>query len=916
MTTPNPTMTPQQFIRKWRNAKDFGERQASQLWFADVLGLVGHPDPVKYNDRDNFTLEKWVPGGQADAYKQGHFGWEFKGKEAALAGAFDQLQRYQNYLQTPPLLIVSSFQMIRLRTNFNGKETQVHEIPITQLAQPEQLQKLRDIFFNPAAFEPGRTVEEITRSTASAFGEIAGYGMEDENADAERLARYFNQLVFCLYAESAGLLPEGVFTETVDKYNENPGIFNDIVRDLFAKMSSGGLFGQHIISHFNGDLFDNAEPIKLSRAALLRLNFAARENWRNIEPSIFGTLFEAAMDASKRSMLGAHYTSADDIMLVVEPIIMKPLRQEWQAAKAQADALLSDGNRDAALATLDKFRDRLASVIVLDPACGSGNFLYLALRALLDLEKQVIDFAAEHGRHNWTPRVSPAQMRGLELDPYAAELARTALWIGYIQWHQANGVPYKHDPLLMPLDTIRQTDAILTYDADGNTLEPDWPDAEFIVGNPPFLGRGYLRNELGDKYTNSLYKLYGNRLPNASDLCCYWLEKSRAQIAAGKTKRAGLLATQGIRGKDNRVVLQRIKDSGGIFMAYSDKVWQLAGAMVHISIIGFDDGSETEITLDGEIVSNINANLTTGPDTTSARILRENAGLSFEGQSPKARFDIPASLARQMLSEPHNVNGKPNSDVVLQVLNAQDIMGRHRGMYTINFGMMGFDEACQYESPFEYVKREVYPTRQKKSQAPFWHRWWQYATPRPKMREALADLDRFIATPRVSKHRVFVWVDAGTVCTDATDVFASADDYFFGVLHSRFHELWARSKGTQLREVESGFRYTPTTCFETFPFPDPTDAQREEIAVAAKNLDQRRNNWLNPIGNAKDMFDETPRNKRTLTTLYNNNPTWLQNAHAKLDAAAAAAYGWKSDMSDQDILANLLALNARRHAQE
>ena len=918
MTTPNPTLTPHEFINKWRD-KDFGERQASQPWFMDVLRLVGHPDPVERNDRDNFTFEKWVPGGYADAYKQGHFGWEFKGREADLPNAFDQLQRYQNYLQTPPLLIVSSFQLIRLRTNFNGKETQVHEIPITQLTQPEQFQKLRNIFFNPVAFEPGRTVEEITQRTAGVFGEIAEY-MEDEDTDAERLARYFNQLVFCLYAENTELLPEGVFTKIAKNHYRNPSLFNQAVSNLFAAMSSGSMFGIDTIPYFNGDLFGNAEPVQLNTAALLRLTNATQENWHNIEPSIFGTLFEAAMDDTKRSKLGAHFTSADDILRVIEPVIMKPLRQEWQATKAEADALLTRRGRVAALAVLNKFRGRLASATVLDPACGSGNFLYLALRALLDLEKQVIDYAAEYGQqYAWTPCVSPAQMRGLEIDHYAADLARTSLWIGYIQWHRANGVPYTRLPILEALDTIRQVDAILAYDSDGNPLSPDWPDAEFIVGNPPFLGRGYLRRELGDEYTDSLYNLYGNRLPNASDLCCYWLEKARAQIAAGKTKRAGLLATQGIRGRDNRVVLQRIKDSGGIFMAHSDEVWRLAGAMVHISIIGFDDGSETEITLDGEIVSNINANLTTGVDTTVARILRENAGLSFEGQSPKARFDIPASLAHQMLSEPRNVNGKPNSDVVLPVLNAQDIMGRHRGMYTINFGLMGFDEACQYEVPFEYVKRTVYPTRQKKSQAAFRHRWWQYATPRLKMRGALADLDRFIATPRVSKHRVFVWVDAGTVCTDATDVFASADDYFFGVLHSRIHELWARSKGTQLREVESGFRYTPTTCFETFPFPRPTDAQREAIAVAAKNLDQLRRNWLNPTQTdmfGKSVVGEVERNSRTLTNLYNANPTWLQNAHAALDAAVAHAYGWQPDLSDRHILANLLALNAHRHAQE
>ena len=911
MTTPNPTMTPHQFINKWRDVKDFGERQASQPWFMDVLKLVGHPDPVDYNNRNNFTFEKEVPGekgtsgvGHADAYKQGHFGWEFKGSEAALPGAFDQLQRYQNQLQTPPLLIVSSFQMIRLRTNFNGKETQVHEIPITQLAQPEQLQKLRDIFFNPAAFEPGRTVEEITRSTAAVFGKIAA-DMEREEVDAERLARYFNQLVFCLYAENTELLPEGVFTKIAKTHYQNPSLFNQAVSGLFAEMSSGGLFGMDVIPHFNGDLFDDAKPVELNDRALFNLSLATQENWRNIEPSIFGTLFEAAMDASKRSQLGAHYTSADDIMAVIEPVLMKPLRQEWQAAKTQADALFARNRHDNALAILDKFRDRLASVTVLDPACGSGNFLYLALRALLDLEKQVMDCAAENAScDDWKPRVSPAQMRGLELDPYAAELARTALWIGYIQWHQANGIPYKRRPILTPLDTIRQTDAILAYDDDGNPMSPAWPDAEFIVGNPPFLGHVPFRESLGKEYVNAIYSIYGNRIPNSSDLCCYWLEKARAQIADGKTKRAGLLATQAIRFQSNRTVLSRIKETGDIFMAVSDQDWVIDGANVHISIIGFDDGSDTERALDGESVAEINADLSTGSDFTQVKKLSENAGIGFQGVILAGAFDIERSAADQMLAQ-HNPHGKPNSDVVKRWISGTDINQKPQNMWVIDFGAdMSEEDAALYEKPFEHIKRAVKPMRDNHANAGYRNKWWQHGAARIKMRQALKGLERYIATSLTSKHRIFAFIDGDVLPQSTIVVLAREDYYFFGVLQSRLHTLWATETGSQLRESESGLRYTHTTCFETFPFPRPTDAQRAAIAAAAKTLHERRQNRLR---------DDS---QLTLTKLYNDNPQWLQNAHAALDHAVAHAYGWPPDLSDQDILANLLALNARRHAQE
>ena len=921
MTPAPPTLTPAQFIARWQDA-GFGERQGAQSFFNDLCALVGHPTPAAYGEPEVFTFEKAVPGGFADAYFEEHFGWEFKGKDAQLEGAFDQLLRYQVHLKTPPLLVVSSFDTIRIQTNFQNMETARHEIPVAGLEQPDRMQLLRDAFFAPGRFrERLRSVDEVTRATAALFQAIVEYMEQGAAAgappDPERLARYLNQLVFCLYAEDAGLLPESLFTRIVAQNYRAPARFDGAVRSLFAQMAAGGFAGADPIARFNGDLFQAGDTVPLNTAALQKLGEACASNWRNIEPSIFGTLFERALDAAKRTLLGAHYTGAEDIMLVVEPVVMQPLRREWDAARREIDDLRADDDHSGAYARLEDFRRRLASVTVLDPACGSGNFLYLALRSLLDLEKQVIDYAAARGWHGLTPTVKPNQMLGLELEHYAAELARTALWIGYIQWHQSNGFPYTQDPILTPLDTIRQTDAILDWSDAENPAEPEWPAAEFIVGNPPFLGRGGLRSGLGDGYTDSIYSVYAGRLPNASDLCCYWFEKARAQIADGNTKRAGLLATQGIRGRDNRAVLQSIKTSGDIFMAYPDKEWVLDGATVHIAIVGFDDGSDAERYFDGNpVASGINSNLTIGVDTTTAQRLAENRGISFEGPSPKASFDISPELAEQFLSQPLNVNGRPNSDVVRPVLNARDLMQRSRGMYTIDFAMMGENEASQYEMPFEHIRQHVWPKRQERSQAPFRHRWWQYATPRPNMRQALAGLARYIATPRVSKHRIFVWVESDIMCNDSTDVFARDDDYTFGVLHSRIHEIWARDKGTQLREAESGFRYTPTTCFETFPFPQPTDEQRAAIAAAAVELNRLRENWLNPVnGEGGPALNAADLRRRTLTGLYNQRPTWLDNAHRALDAAVADAYGWGAadvDMGEGAILAGLLALNLGR----
>ena len=926
MTPQLPAMTPPQFIAKWRDV-EFGEKQASQEMFLDICALIGHPTPVAYGSPDAFTFEKWVPGGFADAYLEDRFGWEFKGSDDQLPGAFNQLLRYQVYLKTPPLLIVSSFRRIQIRTNFPGMETVLHEIPIVELDQEGQRARLRNCFFAPDEFRPDRSVEDVTRETAELFRDIVA-DMERHTDDPERLARYLNRIVLCLYAEDAGLLPENVLADILTANRQRPDLSNRAIANLFEQMAGGGLFGPHEIAHFNGDLFRPDEPVELSPNAVQRLGEAVSKNWRNIEPSIFGTLFERALDASQRARLGAHYTSADDIMLVINPVVMDPLEREWDAARQEIEELLegpgsseaglsglrnlpdyspqsrqsenlenpdSDNPTDRALARLLQFQERLAGVTVLDPACGSGNFLYLALRGLLDLEKRVIDFAAAQDWHGLSPTVKPNQMRGLEINPYAAELARTALWIGYIQWHQANGFPYIQSPILTPLDTIRQTDAILDLSDPDNPTEPEWPAAEFIVGNPPFLGHFPFRESLGDEYVNAVYGLYGNRIPNSSDLCCYWFEKARGQIESGATQRAGLLATQAIRFQSNRRALARIKETGDIFAAISDKDWVLDGATVHTSIICFDDGSETARSLDGRDVVKINADLTAGADVTKAKALPENSGISFMGDIKVGPFEITADVADEVLRQ-RNPHGKPNSDVVKRWMIGRDINQRPRDMWIIDFGIdMSESDAALYEAPFEYVLANVKPLRDKNRDQRFRNYWWLHGRPRIEMRQALTGMEHYIGTSMVSRHRMFAWID-GDVLPDATIiVFARDDDYFFGVLQSRIHTLWASAMGTQLREAESGLRYTPTTCFETFPFPEPTGQQREAIALAAAELNRLREN-----------------DTRTLTNLYNARPTWLDNAHAVLDAAVADAYGWPADLGDEEILERILALNLER----
>jgi type II restriction/modification system DNA methylase subunit YeeA len=585
---------------------------------------------------------------------------------------------------------------------------------------------------------------------------------------------------------------------------------------------------------------------------------------------------------------------------------------------------------------------------VLDPACGSGNFLYVAIHLLLDLEKEVLTYAAAHDT-GMLPQVRPTQLRGLEINPYAQQLAQVVVWIGYLQWMYANGFRPKLDPVLEQFENMRQTDAVLDLSDPDRPAEPAWPEAEFVVGNPPFLGGKLLRTHLGDGYVEALFRLWGERVRPEADLCCYWFEKARAQVEAGKTRRAGLLATQGIRGGASRETLARIKRTGDIFFAVSDRDWVLDGANVHISMVGFDDGTEAARTLDGAPVATVNANLTAAADVTQARRLAANLNLSFMGDTKGGPFDIPFATARELLDTP-SVGGKPASDVVLPWCNGLDVTRRGRDVWIIDFGVeMPEAAAALYEGPFKHVQESVYPFRQTNKREAYKLRWWLHVEARPTMRAALEPLDRFIVTPTVAKHRLFVWMESPTLPDHQLIAFACSDDYFFGVLHSRVHEVWARAQGTQVRERESGFRYTPTTCFETFPLPEPTAAQREAVAEAAKGLDALRNNWLNPPEWTKTETLEFPGSeggpwrrylhdvnergvgtvryprvvgrdpvfaerlkKRTLTELYNKNETWLQNAHRTLDAAVAAAYGWPDDLPDGDLLARLLELNRTR----
>jgi len=930
-----------EFVTRWK-ASTLTERAAAQSHFIDLCEVLHQPHPAAADQTgDSYTFEKGVStskGGKgfADVWKRGHFGWEYKGKHKDLKAAYLQLNDYREDLENPPLLVVCDQDLFEVHTNFTGTRPHVYRFtlddllsnaPTASCALPP-LEVLRDTFTDPEQLRPERAAARVTESAATEFAKLAT-SLEQRGHEPQAVAHFLMRLLFCLFADSIGLLPDHLFRQMIELNRATPASFTRMLRQLFAAMStSGNNFGIHEIHWFNGGLFADDSVFDLTSADMGTLRAASALDWSNVEPAIFGTLFERSLDPGKRSQLGAHYTSKQDILLIVEPVVIEPLQARWQTVKAEALALVEAADKQRKGAAYNKLRAQmqdklyawlaeLSAVRILDPACGSGNFLYLALRRMLDLWREVYLFSAEHGLPTLLPhQVHPSQLYGLETNVYAHELASVVVWIGYLQWLNDNGIGWPTEPILRKLDNIQHRDAILTHDAEGKPIEPPWPDAEFIIGNPPFLGGNRIRHELGDAYVDQLFEVYDSRVPRFADLVCYWFEKAHGQMEASKCGRAGLLATQGIRGGANRIVLEHILESGGIFMAWSDRNWILDGATVHVSIVGFDNGSQTERLLDGKSVERIHADLTSAADTTSAVTLPENDGICFQGPSAKGPFDIDQETAARMLAAPLNVNGRPNSDVVRPVASAVDLVRGNRNVWTIDFGTdRTLEQAAQFEMPFEYVKVKVYPVRKDNNRDSYRLRWWLYGEARPAMRKAISSLERYIVTPAHAKHRVFVWQSPRVLCNQGTLTFARDDDYFFGVLHSRQHEVWARAQGTQVREVESGFRYTPTSTFETFPFPwppghEPQDSRLvEAIAEATRELVEKRDAWLNPPNASAEELK-----RRTLTNLYNARPSWLAEAHRKLDAAVFAAYGWPVTLTDAELLERLLALNHERAA--
>ena len=1071
-------MTPQDFIAKWGApsgvpgpAYALNEEQGAQSHFLDLCELLGVPKPGSAEGY-RFEEKSDVIGGKtgyADVFMRGVFAWENKAPGKNLDTALKQLLTYSLALSNPPILVVSDRLSIRIHTQFTGHPSATHEVRIAEMDQPANLALLRRIWTAPESFKPRQTNRDITEAAAQSFAALAeglrqrgsapGEGATDPQHPqhrANQVAHFLTQCLFCFFAEDVGLLPGRMFERLLNNQQATPERLTQGLSQLFGTMQSGGLYGVDDIPWFNGGLFQTIAVPPLSAPDLAELRRAADLNWSAIDVSIFGTLFERGLDPAKRSQLGAHYTDPATIERLIGPVIRRPLLQKWELVAQQIQALAAkitkkgDKHYRAAHALFVTWLDELKNYRALDPACGSGNFLYLALKCLKDVEHHSHLQAAELGLDREADLVTgPHNVLGIELNEYAAELARVTVWIGELQWRLAHGYEFKTNPVLDTLEHIECRDALLDWgtaqtaqkqgavqtpapapgaaqvsgsdhdfaqqnscsDPETGTpphpeppgaaaapQEATWPTANVVIGNPPFLGDKKMRAELGDAYTTLLRKTYEGRVPGGADLVCYWFDKARAQMAAGQLQRAGLVTTNSIRGGANRKVLDAICAQTRIFEAWSDEPWVNDGAAVRVSLVAFGQ-AEQPSRLDGADAATIHADLTsTNVDSagtesaslTSAKALPANGGTAYVGIQKTGPFEIPGDLAREWLRMP-NPNGQPNSAVVRPWFNGLDVTRRNRDMWIVDFGAdMQAGEASVFEKPFEHVTLHVKPTRVGKREARTNECYWLFQWSRPVMRSAIQGLPRFIVTPEVAKHRIFALLPMTTVADKNLTVVARADDTTFGILHSRFHELWALRMGSSLEDRP---RYTPTTCFETFPFPTgltPLDTahQRTEavdggalipanlpdtlpdalpaenleqkqalapvhqapeaiktipirqaataIAQAARRLSTLRQAWLNPPEWTQTVPEVVPLGmttspypnrtvpkpgfekdlaKRTLTNLYNLRPAWLAAAHAQLDAAVAAAYGWgdyTADMPDDEILRRLLALNLQR----
>jgi len=1020
------------FIARWQGVAA-SELATAQSFVIELCALLGverpHPSaaqdymferPVTFQHGDGSTSS-----GRIDCYRRGHFVLEAKklkapghtrGFDDGMLRARGQAEGYARALpaaegRPPFVLVVDVGNLIEVYAEFSRSggtytpfpDPRSHRIALADLAEPRIRQRLRLIWSEPDALDPARISAQVTRAVSDQLARLAR-SLEDSGHAPHAVAAYLSRCLFSMFAEDVELLPAGSFLGLLQTHQRQPATLRQMLRILWADMDRGGfsaaLAGQ--VLHFNGKLFKGAHEdgysLPLTPAQVELLIAAARANWREVEPAIFGTLLERALDPAERHALGAHYTPRAYVERLVLPTVIEPLRADWTSAQAAALVLAheaaslqgraADARLAEARAELQKFHHQLCTTRVLDPACGSANFLYVTLEHLKRLEGEVLNQLHELGHAQDQlgfegETVTLQQLLGIELNPRAAALAELVLWIGWLQWHiRARGNAAVAEPVVHDYRNIDCRDAVLAWDAqepahdaagqprtrwDGVTYKrhpvtgepvPDeaaqvpqwryvgarpaaWPRADFIVGNPPFIGAASMRAALGDGYVEALRAAWPE-VPESSDFVMYWWQRAARQVAAGQARRMGLITTNSLRQTFNRRVVQAALAAGThLEMAIADHPWvDFAGnaaVRIAMSVLAPGEGEGELLTVTDERPGEfgemqvtvkaqrglIHADLSIGANVAATQALQSNTGLTFRGVT---------LMGTGFWVEPDDPLIALEPQIVKPLRNGRDLTDKVRGVYAIDFYGHTLEAAREvFPNAYQRVLIGVKPERDQSQRASYREKWWLFAEARPDMRRALESLERFVVTPMTAKHRTFQYLPAGVLPDQGLIVFAVSDSYVLGVLSSQLHIDWALATGSRLG-VGNDPRYNNSRCFETFPFPDDdtglTSELRQRIARLAEQIDQHRKRVLAPAAGHAGL---------TLTGLYNVLAALregraltakeqaihtqglvgvLRELHDELDAAVRAAYGLPASATTDDVLAELVRLNARRAAEE
>jgi hypothetical protein len=898
----------------------------------------------------------------------------------------------------PPFLIVCDVgHCFEIYADFSGQGKNYAQFPDRQgfriyledLRSDDIRERLRLIWLDPHKLDPTKIAAKATRDIAERLAKISKHLEEAKGKDGKKLydpeavALFLMRCLFTMFAEDVELLPKGSFRDVLKKCVDNPSLFPKLVGQLWEAMDTGGFsFAlERDVRKFNGYLFKNRTVFALPREEIGELFEAAKADWKQVEPAIFGTLLEQALNPAERRKLGAHYTPRAYVERLVVATVLEPLKAEWANVQATAENKRGAGDLKGAQAEIQAFHERLCETKILDPACGTGNFLYVSLELMKRLEGEVLEALAslsEQARFAGyeLKTIDPHQFLGLEVNPRAAAIAELVLWIGFLQWHfrTRGGVP--PEPILKDFKTIKVADAVLSWsarelardergrplertDAEGNRVEvyryanpkrPEWPAADYIVGNPPFVGGSYIRGRMGEGYVEALWAAH-KHMNESADFVMYWWDRAAELLTLKGTrlKRFGFVTTNSLSQVFQRRVMERYlkgKKPVSLLMAIPDHPWTKAtrdAAAVRIAMtvaaLGENEGRLFEVTkeegLDTDepivelraVQGRINSDLTIGADVTSLPALKANAFLSSRGmQLMGSGFIVTPAEAKHL-----GLGRRPGLEAYIrQYRNGRDLMATPRGVMVIDlFGLDANQARTRFPEVYQQVIETVKPQRdaqfaktQTKDAEAYARLWWLFGKPRQELRPALEGLPRYIATVETAKHRIFQFLDAGILPDNMLVCMGLEDGYFHGILSSRFHAVWAHGAGGTLEDRP---RYTKSQCFDPFPFPDASDALKAKIRAVAEELDALR----------KQCQAENP--GLTLTQIYNvleklraGEPLSeadeaiktkglvliVKELHDKLDSLVAQAYGWPESLSDEDILARLVKLNAERAAEE